>query len=250
MWAWHAVGGGAGRVVRRTGYRLIFTGTKRVADELTRDMRRDGFPALAIHGDKTQPERDWVLAEFKSGRAPLMVATVAGWTSQCATITSAAVATGATDASTRTAGGWVCAHACLSMTSHSLGSGARVWRHFRASSSSGSSANISCAAAAASELLHTRTRGGHWRGVWSVVYVPPPLPPHLQLCRREQLDCSLNRGGDRNPVGGNGHTTIRTTHFRCRHTQEGLEITPRHRRIGALVRNTQNPCPPAAARTR
>ncbi len=54
---------------------LVFTGTKRVADELTRDMRRDGFPALAIHGDKTQPERDWVLAEFKSGRAPLMVAT-------------------------------------------------------------------------------------------------------------------------------------------------------------------------------
>jgi hypothetical protein len=35
----------------------------------------DGWPALAMHGDKTQPERDWVLAEFKSGRHPIMLAT-------------------------------------------------------------------------------------------------------------------------------------------------------------------------------
>ena len=54
---------------------LIFTGTKRVADELTRFLRQDGWPALAIHGDKQQQERDWVLAEFKSGRSPIMVAT-------------------------------------------------------------------------------------------------------------------------------------------------------------------------------
>ena len=31
------------------------------ADELTRCMRRDGWPALSIHGDKQQGERDWVL---------------------------------------------------------------------------------------------------------------------------------------------------------------------------------------------
>jgi superfamily II DNA/RNA helicase len=41
---------------------LIFTETKRKADELTRCMRRDGWPALSIHGDKQQGERDWVLA--------------------------------------------------------------------------------------------------------------------------------------------------------------------------------------------
>ena len=38
-------------------------------------LRRDGFPALAIHGDKSQGERDWVLSEFKSGKAPIMLAT-------------------------------------------------------------------------------------------------------------------------------------------------------------------------------
>jgi ATP-dependent RNA helicase DDX5/DBP2 len=54
---------------------LIFTGTKRVADDLTKYLRQDGWPALAIHGDKQQQERDWVLAEFKSGRSPIMVAT-------------------------------------------------------------------------------------------------------------------------------------------------------------------------------
>lgn len=54
---------------------LIFTGTKRVADELTRNLRAGGWPSLAIHGDKGQAERDWVLAEFKSGRQHIMVAT-------------------------------------------------------------------------------------------------------------------------------------------------------------------------------
>lgn len=40
---------------------LIFVETKRKADELTRRMRRDGWPTLCIHGDKNQGERDWVL---------------------------------------------------------------------------------------------------------------------------------------------------------------------------------------------
>jgi ATP-dependent RNA helicase DDX5/DBP2 len=31
------------------------------------------FPA--IHGDKQQNERDWVLNEFKTGKSPIMVAT-------------------------------------------------------------------------------------------------------------------------------------------------------------------------------
>jgi ATP-dependent RNA helicase DDX5/DBP2 len=54
---------------------LIFTGTKRVADEITRFLRQDGWPALSIHGDKQQNERDWVLNEFKGGKSPIMVAT-------------------------------------------------------------------------------------------------------------------------------------------------------------------------------
>lgn len=54
---------------------LIFTGTKRVADDITRFLRQDGWPALSIHGDKAQTERDWVLNEFKTGKSPIMVAT-------------------------------------------------------------------------------------------------------------------------------------------------------------------------------
>jgi ATP-dependent RNA helicase DDX5/DBP2 len=54
---------------------LIFTGTKRVADDITKFLRQDGWPALAIHGDKQQQERDWVLNEFRQGKSPIMVAT-------------------------------------------------------------------------------------------------------------------------------------------------------------------------------
>ncbi|KAK6456536.1 ATP-dependent RNA helicase DBP2 [Scheffersomyces xylosifermentans] len=54
---------------------LIFASTKRMCDEVTSYLRADGWPALAIHGDKQQSERDWVLKEFKSGKSPIMVAT-------------------------------------------------------------------------------------------------------------------------------------------------------------------------------
>lgn len=54
---------------------IIFSETKRKVDDLTRRMRRDGWPAMCIHGDKSQPERDWVLNEFKTGRSPILVAT-------------------------------------------------------------------------------------------------------------------------------------------------------------------------------
>lgn len=71
---------------------LIFVGTKRVADDITKYLRQDGWPALAIHGDKEQSvhpfeftvyvltgffrrERDWVLSEFKAGRSPILIAT-------------------------------------------------------------------------------------------------------------------------------------------------------------------------------
>ncbi|TEB34436.1 RNA helicase [Coprinellus micaceus] len=54
---------------------LIFVATKRVADDITKYLRQDGWPALAIHGDKEQRERDWVLSEFKAGRSPILIAT-------------------------------------------------------------------------------------------------------------------------------------------------------------------------------
>jgi len=54
---------------------LIFTQTKKGADQLQRLLRHEGWPALAIHGDKSQQERDATLAEFRTGRSPIMVAT-------------------------------------------------------------------------------------------------------------------------------------------------------------------------------
>ena len=54
---------------------LVFTETKRKCDELTRLMRKDGWPAMCIHGDKEQKEREWVLSEFKTGSTAILVAT-------------------------------------------------------------------------------------------------------------------------------------------------------------------------------
>merc|ERR1711971_289418 len=54
---------------------LVFVETKRKCDDLTRLMRRDGFPAMCIHGDKQQKERDWVLGEFRRGSTSILVAT-------------------------------------------------------------------------------------------------------------------------------------------------------------------------------
>lgn len=45
------------------------------SSQLTRRLRTDGFPALGLHGDKQQQERDWVLQEFKAGSHPIMLAT-------------------------------------------------------------------------------------------------------------------------------------------------------------------------------
>merc|ERR1712096_502094 len=54
---------------------LIFLATKRGADQLTREMRMDGWPALCLHEDKKQEEREWVISEFNAGKTPLLVAT-------------------------------------------------------------------------------------------------------------------------------------------------------------------------------
>ncbi|KAK7207867.1 ATP-dependent RNA helicase DED1 [Myxozyma melibiosi] len=57
------------------GLTLIFTETKRMADSLCDFLMNQGFPATSIHGDRTQREREQALDMFRSGRAPIMVAT-------------------------------------------------------------------------------------------------------------------------------------------------------------------------------
>ena len=54
---------------------LVFSETKAKTDDLTRRLRTDGFPALGLHGDKTQTERDWVLQELKNATHPILIAT-------------------------------------------------------------------------------------------------------------------------------------------------------------------------------
>eukprot|EP00899_Mesostigma_viride_P003291 jgi/Mesvir1/12963/Mv05974-RA.2 len=53
---------------------IIFCSTKKMCDQLSRSIGRD-FHAMAIHGDKTQQERDYVMSQFKSGRTTIMIAT-------------------------------------------------------------------------------------------------------------------------------------------------------------------------------
>ncbi|QLQ81496.1 hypothetical protein HG537_0F02570 [Torulaspora globosa] len=57
------------------GLTLIFVETKRMADQLTDFLIMQNFAATAIHGDRTQGERERALAAFRSGRANLLVAT-------------------------------------------------------------------------------------------------------------------------------------------------------------------------------
>ena len=54
---------------------LVFVETKRKANELCGDLLYDRYAATAVHGDKTQYDRDRALADFRSGQAPIMVAT-------------------------------------------------------------------------------------------------------------------------------------------------------------------------------
>ncbi len=54
---------------------LVFTRTKHGADKLTRHLVRAGVRAAALHGNKSQGARTRALAEFRSARTPVLVAT-------------------------------------------------------------------------------------------------------------------------------------------------------------------------------
>jgi ATP-dependent RNA helicase RhlE len=54
---------------------LIFTRTKQMADDLAKEMCKDGIQTHSIHGDKSQGARERVLAEFKQGKTRALVAT-------------------------------------------------------------------------------------------------------------------------------------------------------------------------------
>ena len=54
---------------------IVFTRTKRGADRLAEHLDRAGIDAAAIHGDKSQGQRERALAGFKSGQSRALIAT-------------------------------------------------------------------------------------------------------------------------------------------------------------------------------
>ncbi|MBI3145094.1 MAG: DEAD/DEAH box helicase, partial [Pseudogulbenkiania sp.] len=54
---------------------IVFCKTKLSADQLARDLKRDGHAAEAIHGDKAQGARLETLTAFKNGEVKVLVAT-------------------------------------------------------------------------------------------------------------------------------------------------------------------------------
>ncbi|HSP43305.1 MAG TPA: DEAD/DEAH box helicase [Luteolibacter sp.] len=54
---------------------IVFSRTKHGANKLAKTLCAAGFPADAIHGNKSQAQRDKALARFKQGLTPVLVAT-------------------------------------------------------------------------------------------------------------------------------------------------------------------------------
>ena len=54
---------------------IVFSRTKHGADKLCRWIKQEGFTAEAIHGNRSQPQRERTLDRFKKGNLPILVAT-------------------------------------------------------------------------------------------------------------------------------------------------------------------------------
>jgi ATP-dependent RNA helicase RhlE len=54
---------------------LVFSRTKHGCDRIVRQLGQAGIAAGAIHGNKSQPQRERALADFKAGKVPILVAT-------------------------------------------------------------------------------------------------------------------------------------------------------------------------------
>ena len=54
---------------------LVFCNTKRQVDELISELKGRGYFADGIHGDMKQAQRDRVMADFRSGKTEILIAT-------------------------------------------------------------------------------------------------------------------------------------------------------------------------------
>jgi superfamily II DNA/RNA helicase len=57
------------------GLALVFVRTKRGADRLAQKLHRRDVPALALHGDMSQSQRERALARFRAGAVTTLIAT-------------------------------------------------------------------------------------------------------------------------------------------------------------------------------
>jgi ATP-dependent RNA helicase RhlE len=57
------------------GRTLVFTRTKHGADRVVKYLEESGLPAAAIHGNKSQGQRERALADFRSGKCRVLIAT-------------------------------------------------------------------------------------------------------------------------------------------------------------------------------
>ncbi|OSZ59558.1 DEAD/DEAH box helicase, partial [Streptomyces pharetrae CZA14] len=62
-------------IAARDGRVILFLDTKHAADRLTRKLLSVGVRASALHGGKSQPQRNRTLAQFKDGLVTVLVAT-------------------------------------------------------------------------------------------------------------------------------------------------------------------------------
>ncbi|MBU6329116.1 MAG: DEAD/DEAH box helicase [Acidobacteria bacterium] len=65
----------AARIAAAATRTIVFVRTKRAADRVAADLRREGVEAASIHGDLRQSQREKALADFSSGRLAVLVAT-------------------------------------------------------------------------------------------------------------------------------------------------------------------------------
>jgi superfamily II DNA/RNA helicase len=62
-------------LIERVGPTVVFCRTKRGADRVARQLSDKGVPSAAIHGDRSQAQRDRALSSFRQGNVVALVAT-------------------------------------------------------------------------------------------------------------------------------------------------------------------------------
>jgi superfamily II DNA/RNA helicase len=65
----------AAAIIRGTNRTIVFVRTKRAADRVASDLRREGVEAESIHGDLRQSQREKALKDFGDGKLHALVAT-------------------------------------------------------------------------------------------------------------------------------------------------------------------------------